>query len=170
MDTDRVSKSDAAEQVVSMCRRLAQLYISFAKTLVEEFGEQRGKEVILQAISRYGQDIGRRIKEKVEAQGLPLTIENYRRSSDLPSLGFNTEPLVAEGERRTRIHECVLASVWKGLGEEELGRLYCFVDQAKAEGYNPELEFLHLKNCLEGDLSYCETTLRRKEERPPSLP
>jgi len=47
MSEEKISESDATEQVVSMRRRLAQLYISFAKTLVEELGQQRGKELIL---------------------------------------------------------------------------------------------------------------------------
>jgi hypothetical protein len=68
MSKEKISKSDATEQVVSMCRRLAQLYISFAKTLVEQLGQQRGRELILQAISRYGQGIGQMIRQKVEAQ------------------------------------------------------------------------------------------------------
>jgi hypothetical protein len=165
MSKEKISKSDATEQVVSMCRRLAQLYISFAKTLVEQLGQQRGRELILQAISRYGQGIGQMIRQKVEAQGLPLTIENYRKFSDLPSLGFTSKSFIAGGERRTRIDECILASVWKELGEEELGRLYCFVDQAKIEAYNPGFQYIHLKNSLDSDIAYCETTIIKKRRK-----
>jgi hypothetical protein len=160
---ERISTSEATEQVVSMCRRLAELYISFAQTLVEELGQEKGREVIRRAIHRYGQGVGERIRQKVEAQGLPLTIENFRKFSDLPSLVFKGSPLVVEGERRNRVYDCSLASVWKEMGEEELGRLYCYVDQAKIEGYNPEFEYVHVKTTLDSDLSFCETAIRKKK-------
>ena len=57
MNEEKISKSDGTEQVVSMCRRLAQLYICFAKGLAEKLDERRGGEVILEPISRYGQVI-----------------------------------------------------------------------------------------------------------------
>ena len=163
MSEERISKSEATEQVVSMCRRLAELYISFAQTLVEELGQEKGRELIRRAIYRYGQGVGERIRQKVEAQGLPLTIENFRKFSDLPSLVFKGSPLVVEGERRNRVYECSLASVWKEMGEEELGRLYCYVDQAKIEGYNPQFEYVHVKTTLDSDLSFCETAIRTKK-------
>jgi hypothetical protein len=146
-----------------MCRRLAQLYIAFARTLVTELGQEKGEAVIRKSILRYGQEVGRKIRERVEAEGLPLTIENYRRFSDLPSLGFSSRSVDTEGGRVSRVDDCVLASVWKELGEQALGRLYCYVDQAKIEAYNPELEYIHLKNCLDTEISYCDTTIQRKK-------
>jgi hypothetical protein len=42
-------------------------------------------------------------------------------------------------------------------GEEgmRLGRLYCYVDQGKQLAYNPDFDFIHTKNLLDGD-PYCE--------------
>jgi hypothetical protein len=54
----------------------------------------------------------------VEERGLPATIENFRKFSDLPSLGFKTEVVIVGGEKRTRIDDCILASVWKELGKK----------------------------------------------------
>ena len=50
-----------------------------------------------------------------------------------------------------------------GAPAARLGRLYCFVDQAKQEAYNPDYEFLHLKNVLDGD-PYCVFALRQRAD------
>jgi hypothetical protein len=164
LSEEKILKAEAAEQVLSMCRRLAQLYIAFARTLVEELGREKGKSLIREAIFRYGQEIGKKIRERVEAEGQPLTMENFRKFSDLPSLAFSPHSFDTEGGRVARIDHCVLASVWKELGEEELGRLYCYMDQAKMEAYNPDFEYIHLKNCLDSDISYCDTTIQKKKK------
>lgn len=46
-----------------------------------------------------------------------------------------------------------------------MGRIYCFVDQAKYEAYNPGLECVHVKNVLDGD-PYCELAVRKKRNKP----
>ena len=65
--------------------------------------------------------------------------------------------------REPGVHVCHLAEVWKELGAPELGRLYCFVDQAKYKAYNPDLECVHVKNVLDGD-PYCELAVRTGEK------
>jgi hypothetical protein len=64
MNEEQISKSEASGQVMSMCRRLAHLYIAFAKTLMEEAGHEEVEKLILRAISRYGREIGRRSERK----------------------------------------------------------------------------------------------------------
>jgi hypothetical protein len=57
---------------------------------------------------------------------------------------------------------CPLAAVWKELGSEELGRMYCRVDQAKYRAFNPRAELIHTCNMLDGD-PYCEFDIRLEE-------
>ena len=66
-------------------------------------------------------------------------------------------------ERRPIATYCPLAAVWKELHAEDLGRMYCCVDQAKYHGYNPAFKFTHSKNVLDGD-EYCEFLV----EAPPA--
>ena len=102
------------------------------------------------------------MKEKTLAKGLPLIRENFQ--DDLPDLGWaDREKVEVEGEKRSRTYTCHLAKVWQELGAPELGRIYCFVDQAKYEAYNPEMECVHTKNVLDGD-PYCELAVRPKKK------
>ena len=94
------------------------------------------------------------------AKGQNLSAENYKE--DLPSLGWEIDHVVVEGEPRSRVHFCPLADVWREADAVKIGRLYCYVDQAKFKAYNPNLECVHEKNILEGD-PYCELAVRSKD-------
>ena len=68
--------------------RLALLHLSFSKTLVEEFGEKTGKELVIRSILEYGKRVGERTK-----RGLP----------DLPKYGVYGE------YKDEKVYDCVLA-------------------------------------------------------------
>ncbi len=161
---EKAEKEEARRQVLSIVKRMALLHYSFAKTLVDTLGEKRGRKITRQAADFYGELVGRKVLEKTLAQGLQPLRENYQE--DLPSLGWNIEGVVVEGEPRARVHDCNLAQTWKELGEPALGRLYCYMDQAKYTAYNPDLECVHVKNILDGD-PYCELAVRKRKSRMP---
>ena len=149
-----VQKEEAEEQVLIMARRLALLYHYTAQVLVERYGEERGKEVLLDIIKRYGVECGKSTQAKVEEQKLPLTLDNMKAGSDLPKWGWEADEITCEdGIKRKRITRCPLAEVWKEKGSEALGRIYCYVDQAKYDAYNGT-KCEHLKNVLDDD-EYC---------------
>ena len=158
---EMIPKKDAFKQVKSMIDRAALIHYAFTKTLVDELGDKKGKELARKAIQLYGEMVGKKVKDKTMAKGLPLQPENFQ--DDLPALGWaDREKVVVEGERRSRVNTCYLAKVWQELGVPELGRIYCFVDQAKYEAFNPEFECVHVKNVLDGD-PYCELAVRRRK-------
>jgi hypothetical protein len=158
---EMISKEEAFQQVKSMITRAALIHYAFTKTLVDELGEKKGKALAKKAIELYGKEVGKRVKDRTLARGLPLTRENFQ--DDLPDLGWaDRERVEVEGEKRARVHTCHLAKVWQELEVPELGRIYCFVDQAKYKAYNPELECVHVKNVLDGD-PYCELAVRRRK-------
>lgn len=158
-----ISIEDARKQVKSMIERGALLHYAFAKVLITALGVEKGKALIKEAIQVYGEMVGKRIREKTLAQGLPLEAENFQ--DDLPPLGWeDKEVMEVEGERRARVYTCPLAKSWQELGAAELGRIYCFVDQAKYTAYNPELICVHTKNVLDGD-SFCEIAVRKKKAK-----
>ena len=44
---------------------------------------------------------------------------------------------------RYRVYGCILAKVFRELGEEELGRLYCYVDSTKSMAVDPSRKLIH---------------------------
>jgi hypothetical protein len=142
---------EAREAVLAMARRVALLHMSYARTLVDALGEEQGKELICKAIWAYGTRIGERTRARVEALGHAPTPEAYGLGSDLSPLAFPTERVVVEGEARSRARSCVLAEVWREYGEEEVGSLYCLVDPAKMQAYNPAWTMVHTQKIPDGD-------------------
>lgn len=161
MENETVSRKEARQQMKNMISRTALLHLAFTQTLIEELGEENGKALALKAIKRYGDLVGKKARKRAEEKGVPFTRENFQ--DDLPSLGWhNREKVIVDGEDRARVHTCYLADTWKELGVPKIGRIYCFVDQAKYEAFNPDLECVHTKNVLDGD-PFCELAIRSKK-------
>lgn len=157
-----LSREDCTQEVRLMARRTALLFSAFAETLLEEFGEEQAQRLVSKAVWNYGQACGRAVRAEVERQGLPPTQENYNQARDLPRLGWEGDSLVTpEGEVHPLIHYCPLAETFKSLGPraQRFGRLYCHVDQAKQQAYNPAVECVHVQNVLDGD-PVCEFQYR----------
>jgi predicted hydrocarbon binding protein len=157
---ETVALEEAIEQVQRVCVRLALLHIAFARTLVNELGEEKGRELVLKAIRDYGVRIGSTAKAKAMAQGLDNTPANFQE--DLPRYGMHErrgEVVEVGGETRRRVYGCVMGKVWNDLGEGALGRLYCYVDPAKYMAFNPDFKLAHTKAIPDGD-AYCEFVLR----------
>jgi len=157
---------EAKRQVELTSQRIGLLHLSYARTLVEELGEEKGKQLIMKAIKDYGKRCGERVKKNVIAQGLEAVPQNYKAGEDLPKFGMHegTETVEVAGEKRVRAYGCAMAKLWKEYGEDELGRLYCFVDPAKYMAFNPNYKLVHLKAMPDGD-DYCEFTVKATTEQ-----
>lgn len=144
------------QDVARALHRAAMLYRHFAETLQKELGNERARELILKAVYAYGGQIGREARARTQAKGLPPTPGNF--SDDLPSIGWISNKEEIDGETVTKIESCAFAEEWRDM-DPALARLYCYVDQAKMEAYNPDFTYVHLKNTLDGD-PFCRMAVR----------
>ena len=158
-DIETVSAEDARQAVEDVSRRVGLLHICYARTLVEELGEEKGRELIKKAVWEYGTRIGLRTRERVEGLGLEPTVQNFSKGSDLSPIGFDHRPTVVEGEHRIQSFGCVMAEIWQEYNEEDLGGLYCLVDPAKMQAYDPSYTLVHTKKIPDG-CEYCELAVR----------
>jgi hypothetical protein len=132
---EHVLIGEAREQVEMAITRIALLHLAFSKTLVEEFGAEKGKRLITTSILRYGRWVGERMK-----RGLP----------DYPIAKYG-----AYVERENgRIYDCVLAKIFREYGELDLGGLYCYVDPAKTMAVDSSRKLVHNDCAACGD-EYC---------------
>ena len=154
---ETITQNEAVKQVKLALRRTALIYHHFSRTLLEAFGEEKGRRLIRKAIDAYGTHIGRESRMKAKGLGLQLSPENYQ--DDLPYAAWKSETVTIDGEERVRVHYCPLAEEWLTWGDPETARQYCYVDQAKIRSYNPDYEYVHIKNILDGD-PYCELAVR----------
>lgn len=163
-----VPLGEAKRGIESVSRRLALLHIAYAKAIIEELGAERGLKVIARAIKEYGRIIGEKTGEEVVGMGLEPTPENFDKAPTyrIPPYGMHDkiEVVEVEGEKRVRAYGCVLAKVWRELGEDKLGRLYCYMDVAKYMAYNPNYKLVHTR-CVPDGNEYCEFAVRPTTEK-----
>jgi hypothetical protein len=132
---EQVPAEEARGQVETAITRIALLHLAFSRTLVEDLGPEKGKELITKSILRYGRWIGDRMK-----RGLP----------DYPIAKYG-----AYVERENgRIYDCVLAKIFREYDELDLGALYCYVDPAKTMAMNSGKKLVHDECAACGD-EYC---------------
>jgi len=162
-DEKMVPLAEAEAAVNSMSRRLGMLHLAFARTLRDAFGEEQAKELIRKAIWAYGTQVGNETRARVEAQGLEPTPENFKYGSDLSPIGFKKATIQVGDEKASHAVGCEIAKVWIEAGEQALGGLYCLVDPAKMQAYNPGYTMVHLKREPEGD-DCCDIVVREVEE------
>jgi hypothetical protein len=152
----------AEAEVALVVERVALLHLAYAEMLVAEYGEERGRELAVKAIRRYGAKIAAKARRAAEEQGLPLEPEHYDAGGpNWPSVGTSdaVERIEVDGGTHTCIRGCGLAKTWREQGGESLGRLYCLVDAAKMMAYNPAYAVVHLQAEPDGD-ACCELVLR----------
>ncbi len=152
------------EQVGNVLRRLALLHYYYAQAVVDELGPEKGKALVGKALEAYGIHLGQTALAKTLEKDLPPVPEHYQ--GDLPGWPWLDEEVMVDGEPRERTHHCPLAAVWFELGGLDIGRLYCEVDQAMIEGFNPDYEYIHFKTIPDGD-PYCESVIRPLKEKKP---
>lgn len=164
MSNEKISKEEAAKEVELVSKRLALLHVSYAKTLVEEFGEEKGKELALKAIKRYGKKIGEKRREEIEEKGLEPTVDNFSEGDSLriPKFGMHSD--LESTKDGIKLYGCAMGKYWREMGEEELGKIYCYVDPAKYMGYNEDTVQIHHKAISAGD-EYCEFEMRESTEK-----
>lgn len=162
-DAAAMPVSEALQQILITAERIAMLHYHFANTLVTELGEERGKELVRKAIAAYGTEVGERQRARVTAMGKAASCENYKAAPDLPALAWSPEGMPRIVRDGKEIAVCPLAKYWLERGAEELGRLYCFVDQAKFAAFDPACECRHLANVLDGD-DHCSVVAKKQWE------
>jgi len=157
MSSQKIPVKEARVYIENVSRRIALLHLAYARTIVDELGEEEGLELIAKAIRLYGKLIGEEVRKRVVNKGLEPTVENWSHGEDIPSFGMHEkiEYTTVGNELRVRAYGCVLAKVWREYGEERLGRMYCYVDPVKYITYDPNYKLVHLKTMPDG-YEYCE--------------
>jgi hypothetical protein len=135
-----------------MARLVGLLFHYFAEEAENTMGKEAGRALVTRAIYNMGRERGKRIRERVDAAGLEPTLENLFKFYDLPIGEAWQSQSARSGDCLIKTYTyCPLAEVWKQLGDEERGILYCDIDIAIIEGYNPDITIHPIKNVQRGD-------------------
>jgi len=111
---------------------------ALAREVIERFGDE-GREAVIAAVRFYGEERGRRLAERVRAEGREPTFASFTVCSELDTSYHEMVPNLEEGQLRVEISYCPLASALKEWGLEEYGKYFCQeIDAAIMRGYNPD--------------------------------
>ena len=140
-----VTLKDAIEQVKTAVTRIALIHLGFSKTLVEELGEEKGKELVIKSMIEYGKLVGKQTGKG--RQDLPFFgLHDKYLYDDHEFIDMRKNPVSRDNNfdfKRFRVYGCMLAKIFRELGEEELGSLYCYVDSAKSMATDPSHKLIH---------------------------
>jgi hypothetical protein len=161
-----ISIEEAADQVKVIAIRLALMHLSYARTLVDELGKDKAKKIIIKSIMEYGRMVGERIKDG--EQDLPHY--GLHDSYSYKDAEFLDTRDITPGQTENmdwdvfKVHGCVLSQIFKEYDEEELGRLYCYVDSAKSMAADPSQKLIHTACEVCGDDHCAFSSLPASEE------
>lgn len=165
-------QEDIKQAVQRMSVFSAQLYYHLTKQMVEDFGKEAAIEAIKKAIKNFGSERGRNIRDNCINSGNEPTISNLHPFYDMPiAEGWSPQSKIREdiviNEEKDIVEDgctkkCVFAEYWLSKDWAEIGYLYCAVDDAIREAYNPEIEYITKKNIIKGDDSCTSTSSYRK--------
>jgi hypothetical protein len=151
-----MSKKDQQDGFTEIHHAL--LHAWMAKAIVERVGEQRGEAIIRKAIRQYGEERGRRMALRAQANKHVLSMATYIGYSEYRIRPGAIEMKIIERSphARIRIPKCPWYATWKENELLSVGRLYCLeIDQALVRGFNPELR-LDVNGTLPNGAAQCE--------------
>lgn len=121
----------------------ALLFAWLARAVVQREGEARGEAIVRLGVRRYGEQRGRRMALRAEADGCSLDMNAYRAYGEWRAPEGVTEAALVQTAPIPIQHvlECPWHRAWADEGLMPYGRLYCLeVDHALARGFGPNID------------------------------
>jgi len=121
----------------------AYLFSYLSKSIVDSIGFDKGEKLMRQAVRQYGEERGKRMAMRAEANGHPLTMFNYIAYSEWKaSPGEMKQKIVKRSVHTTvDVKVCPWHSSWESSGMIPYGRFFCLeIDKALVFGFNPDLQ------------------------------
>ncbi len=123
------------EPVGRMAKLMAELYYFMANEMVDRMGEEAGKEAIRAAIKKFGEARLNSMYEEAGERELAINYETYLKVRDMPGVSWERDP-----DNPSDITYCPMQDMWAGLGDRELGAIYCEIDDVLFKGFNAKLD------------------------------
>jgi hypothetical protein len=123
------------EPVERMAKLMAELYYFMAKEMVERMGVELGKESIRTAIRKFGEARLASMIEEAREKGLEISPETYAVVRDMPGISWERNP-----DNPMDITYCPMQDMWEELRDQELGAIYCEIDDVLYKGFNAKLD------------------------------
>ena len=118
-----------------------------AKTLIEELGEEKGKELFIKQVYKMGKNMGEQDRKYIASQGKEANLDEWFEGLDESSIFSFAwkygKKDISKDEVVVEYLQCPFAEGFKAYGSEgvEIGEWFCEnIDNALTQGYNPKYE------------------------------
>jgi hypothetical protein len=136
----------------------AVLFGLLAKKLCEHTSEGRCEAVVLEAVSQYGEERGRRMALNAASNGHALDMDNYIGYSETTTAPGAMEQRLSlrDGCMYTKVVRCPWCAAWREEGLLEWARLYCReIDASLVRGFNKNLD-LEVRGTMSNGSPACD--------------
>lgn len=123
------------EPVGRMAKLMAELYYFMAEEMIDRLGKEKGIEAIRTAVTKFGEARAENMKEEARERGLEINAETYTRVRDMPSISWEKDP-----DNPADVTYCPMHDMWEQLDAEELGALYCEIDDVLYKSFRVDYE------------------------------
>lgn len=145
------------DPVAKMGEMLAMLFAVMADTVIKRCGEEKGTEIVKDAVFRFGYERGVGIRNKVLLSNEEITFENFEKYHDIPdNNGWDCESTHSDTRLWEYTRYCPYSNKWKQMGLESVGKHYCEVDRSIMLGYFGDVEFERLQLFDSSKDGHCE--------------
>ena len=143
----------------------AQLFSSFAKTIIEKLGPEEGEALLKDSVEYFGKERGKRIADKVKADGKPLSFKNWLIYTDIDaSKNFAPAPDIENDDLVVKVDDCTFCDGAREWGLEDYAKIYCkYADFAIHEGYGAGVKLI-LEDRFSSGKDYCLFRFIMKEK------
>jgi len=153
----------AQEYIAEPMAMMGQLFGIVAREVIERFGDE-GRETIVTAVNKYGEEQGSSIAARAASEGRDNTFGNLLIFSNLDDSHHKSRAHFEEGAVRLEVSYCPFAEAVQEWGLGEYGKYFCQnIDAATVRGYNPlKYEAVCEHNLTEG-ADTCMIVYKSKE-------
>lgn len=150
---DTLGSTPTVEGLQQFAEFSAYMFYFLANKMLEKLGTEAGSEAVKEAITEFGRFRGEKVREKVLAAGLEPTMDNEYMFHDLPigSAIWDASSRMDGDVKVSEIRRCPFGNVWKEMKADHIGKLYCPIDYAIWEGYNPDIRYSCDRCIFDGD-------------------
>jgi hypothetical protein len=131
-----------------------------SEAVVGAVGTEEGERIFRSGVVKYGNQRGRRMAMRAEANGHPLTMTNYFAYAEvkLKRSDLEMELLERSPHARWRASTCPWTVAWEKNDLMDYGRYFCReIDRAVVQGFNDNL-VLEVNSIMSDGAAYCDMT------------
>jgi hypothetical protein len=118
-----------------MAKLMASLFYFMARELLDRLGEAEGKAAVRNAVKKFGEARAANMKEEVAERGLAINPQTYALVRDMPGI-----PWIKDAAHPGDITYCPMHDMWQQLDANDIGALYCEIDEVLYNSFNADLD------------------------------